>query len=313
MAMNTFESAWSGSSFVRKADTGVAQQPSMAEREAAFNALLQSGAGLKRVAFAMSAPLKNRLDYVAIGRKLLLTDELPQGEIPAYDLDIPEFGAIKIGARGTPPQHQANITRLEIPTWDLTVDHTIKWTELTVRRYPAFDRAKERVAIAMAVAEDDAIFSVIDAAAQAGPNTSGDDVIGATNNTITRSNLADLFGVIAGRQLIPGAYVMGAKRYADIQKWSSSDLDQVSLNVLIETGQFGVLFGTRLIVSTRIANSRVYCTTTPDKLGRIPERKAVEVKIFDNIPKTQYDIVGWEVIGVGVHNIHGVARCDISA
>jgi len=80
------------------------------------------------------------LDYVAVGRKLLLVDELPQGEIPAYDLDIPEFGAVRVGARGVPPVHEANIKRIEIPTWSLTVDHTIKWEEITVRRYPAFDR-----------------------------------------------------------------------------------------------------------------------------------------------------------------------------
>ena len=195
----------------------------------------------------------------------------------------------------------------------MTIDHTIKWGELTVRRYPVFDRAKERVAISMAIAEDDNVFAVLDAAATAGPNASGDDVIGATGGLITRAAFADLFGVIAGRQLIPGAYVLSAKRYADIQKWNATDLDQVSLNVLLETGQFGVLFGTRLIVSTRLSNTRVYCTTTPDKLGRIPERKAVEVKIFDNVRETQYDIVGWEQIGIGIHNINGVARCDISA
>jgi hypothetical protein len=70
--------------------------------------------------------------YVAVGRKLFLVDELPQGEIPAYDLDIPEFGAVRIAARGVPPVHEANIKRIEIPTWSLTVDHTIKWEEIKI-------------------------------------------------------------------------------------------------------------------------------------------------------------------------------------
>jgi len=55
-----FEQAWTGSAFSRKAaqDQNVPSSP--AEREAAFTALLQSGSGLKRVAFAMQTPLKNR-------------------------------------------------------------------------------------------------------------------------------------------------------------------------------------------------------------------------------------------------------------
>jgi hypothetical protein len=174
----------------------------------------------------------------------------------------------------------------------------------------AFDRAKERVAIAMAIGEDDEVFKVLATAAAISPNT-GADVI-TSGHPVVKAAFADLYAVIAGRQLVPSSYVMSAKRYSDIQKWNSTDLDQVSLNVLLETGQFGVLFGTRLIVSTRLASSVIYCTTTPDKLGRIPERKAVEVKIFDNVRDLQYDIVGFEQIGVGVHNVAGIARCDVA-
>lgn len=157
----------------------------------------------------------------------------------------------------------------------------------------------------MAIAEDDEIFAVLKAAAALTPNT-GSDIIGATA-PVARSVFADLYGVIASRQLVPSTYLLNPKRYADIQKWDSTDLDQVSLNVLVETGQFGVLFGSRLIVSTRLPVNRIYCTTTPDKLGRIPERKAVEVKIFDNVNEAAYNIVAWEQIGIGIFNPAGVA------
>ena len=263
----------------------------------------------------MQQPLKNRLDYVAVGRKLLLVDELPQGEIPAYDLDIPEFGAVRIAARGVPPVHEANIKRIEIPTWSLTIDHTIKWEEITVRRYPAFDRAKERTAIGMAIAEDDEVLAVIEAAAQLPPENGGDPA-GLVDNYITKADFAKLYGRLASRQLVPSTYLMSPVRYADILgSYTSSDLDQVSLNVILETGQYGVLFGNRLIVSTRvsqISDQAVYCLTTPDKLGRIPERKAVEVKIFDNVKEAQYDVVAWEQIGIGVHNPAGVAKKTVS-
>jgi len=175
----------------------------------------------------------------------------------------------------------------------------------------AFDRAKERCAISMAIGEDDEIFAVLKAASELPPNT-GNDVIAVGGGVLTRGVFADLYGVIAGRQLVPSTYLLHPRKYADIQKWDSTDLDQVSLNVLVETGQYGVLFGSRLIVSTRLpqgtGTNRVYCTTTPDKLGRIPERKAVEVKIFDNVNDTAYNIVAWEQIGIGIFNPAGVAR-----
>ena len=65
-----------------------------------------------------------------------MVDELPQGEIPQYDLDIPEFGAVRIAGRGIPPIHEANIKRIQIPTWSLSVNEVIKWEDITIRRYP---------------------------------------------------------------------------------------------------------------------------------------------------------------------------------
>ena len=159
----------------------------------------------------------------------------------------------------------------------------------------------------MAIAEDDEVLSTLEAAAQLAPDSGGTWRGGA----LTKAHLAEMYGVLAGRQLIPSSYVMHPTMYTDILKFNSTELDQVSLNVIVETGQFGVIFGNRLIVSTRVAansHQAVYLVTTPDKLGRMPERKAVEVKIFDNVREAQYDVVAWEQIGIGIHNPAGVTK-----
>ena len=54
MNNHEFDNAWTGSAFTRKASQDSSPSASPADREAAFTALLQSGSGLKRVAFAMS-------------------------------------------------------------------------------------------------------------------------------------------------------------------------------------------------------------------------------------------------------------------
>jgi len=290
-----------GSQLLKKASVSVV--PTIDEKERVFNALLQGPNGLKRIAFAMQVPLKDRLDYVAVGRKLLLIDELPQGEVPQYDLDIPEFGAVKIAARGAAPIVEANIKRVEFPTFPISVNTEVAWEEIQIRRYPAFDRAKERAAIANAIAEDLEIFRLITRAAQVGPNP-----ITGGAAPFARNVWVDMFATLTSNQLAPGAYLMHPRRFADILKFSSTEIDQVSLNVIVETGQFGVLHGTRLIVSTKLSDQSLWLVTTPDKLGRIPERKAVEIKVWDNVPQQRYDIVSWEQIGMGIHNTGGVVQ-----
>jgi hypothetical protein len=59
-----------------------------------------------------------------------------------------EFAAIRIAGKGIPPMQEIGIKRLLIPTWTLSIISKINWEDVTIRRYPAFDRAKERTAIA---------------------------------------------------------------------------------------------------------------------------------------------------------------------
>lgn len=310
---------WSDTALVRtasnKAVTASEQQAINAKREQTFNMYFNSPDGLKRIAFAMTAPLKTRLDYVGIGRKLLMVDTIPAGEIPFYDLDMPEFGAVKIAARGQAPVFEQAIKRITIPTFEVTVNEVIKKMELSVRRYDVFNRGKERVAIAMAIAEDDLIFELVDSAVKHQANQYTTYGASATDY-VRKADFATMLGKIAEKQLIAKTYLLGARTQADLLKWDSNDLDQVSLNIQLETGNFGSIFGVRTVVSTRLdqvvnkldntVKQPIFALTTPDKLGRIPERKAVEVSIFDNIPKLQYDILGYEILGMSIYNIGGV-------
>jgi hypothetical protein len=278
------------------------------EKEALTKLVMAGPAGMQRLAFAMQQPLKDRLDYVAVGRKLLLVDELPQGEVPQYDLDQPEFGAVKIGARGKPPIVEMNIKRVEFPTFKIAVNDTVDYEEIQIRRYPAFDRAKERTAIANAIAEDNEIFALLKKASTVGPNTP----LGPITSAPTRGDFVDMYVQMTSRQLSPGTYLMHPVRLGDIMRWKPDELDQVSLNVIIETGQYGVLHGVRLLASTRVNPTEVYLTTTPDKLGRLPERKPVELKVWDYVPQTKYYVLSWEQIGMGIHNTAGVTRMDVN-
>ena len=49
--------------------------------------------------------------------------------------------------RAAPPQVEADIKRVQFPTWDLSVTERVRYSDIQIVRYPAFDRAKERCAI----------------------------------------------------------------------------------------------------------------------------------------------------------------------
>ena len=281
------------------------------EVEARFDAELARPDGLRRIAFALHPVLKRRLDYHAIGRNnVLVVDEITTGDVPFYDVDLPEFGAVFLAGRGEPTRVLSNVRRIQFPTSAVAAVQQGAYEDISIRPYPVFDRAQERTASSIAIGEDDAIIGlngVVDTATNVGPNT----VVAA--GSLSRPVIAELAKRILNNQLAFATLLMHPVQYAEIFKWSSNELDQVTLNKVVETGMVGSYLGARLLISTRVDRDRVYALTTADKLGRLPERKAVEVKIFDNVPHLRYDILAWEQIGLGIFNTAGVARADIPA
>lgn len=290
-----------------QAASPIAGQEAAIERR--FEAELARPDGLRRIAFAMHPVLKRRLDYYAIGRNnVLLVDEIQTGDVPFYDVDLPEIGAVFTAGRGEPVRVMANVERIQFPTKALSIVHSLGYEELSIRRYQVFDRAKERVAIAVAIGEDDAIIGttgVVEAAAQVGPNSPIDA------DSLSRPVIAELGKRIVDKQLPFAAILMNPVQYAELWKWSSNEFDQVTLNRVVETGMVGTYVGARILVSNRVDKNKVYGLTTADKFGRLPERKAVEVKVFDNVPRMRYDILAWEQVGFGVFNTAGVAVANI--
>jgi len=61
------------------------QSESVDQREALIREALNTPEGRQRLAEAMVAPIRNRIDYPGRLRDLLLVEELPPGPLPVYD------------------------------------------------------------------------------------------------------------------------------------------------------------------------------------------------------------------------------------
>ena len=58
-----------------------------------------TAAGRAKLAASMTQPLRLRRDYMAVGRKTFLVEQLPDGALPIYDKD-PDVTAFVVGEEG---------------------------------------------------------------------------------------------------------------------------------------------------------------------------------------------------------------------
>jgi len=300
-----------------------ASKLTVAEQEQIVSQLFRdpTGRGLKRVAYAMTEPLRTKLDYVGIGRKLIETDMLPQGVVPNYDKDFTEVPAIKIAARGNAPVQESNSDRVEVETFEIATVRSIKYQEISIRRFNALDRAKNKAAFELKIAEDDLIFTAINTAA----NTSAQNTNVSSN--LSRASLATAFAQVEGQRLAVGNLLMHPVGFRGIRgTWSQADLDQVNMQGLLETGWMASVWNSKIYVSDRLdqitaapaassstgnAKAIIYVLALPTQLGRFPIRYDVEVKPFDYPPERAVLFSVYENVGITVYNTNGVATVTL--
>ena len=123
---------------------------------------LETNEGKTALAQAMVEPIKNSLMYQAIGRKLLLVDELPQGVLPRYERDITAKSFV-IGKRGAVPTSEIEAEELLVPTFEIAANPVIRYSEVKARRFYIVDRAQIRAKDSLQRQEDTEVFKVINA------------------------------------------------------------------------------------------------------------------------------------------------------
>jgi len=262
---------------------------------------------LQKTAMVLTEPLKERIDYWGVSRKVLMPWEIGIGDIPYADKDIKEFASVVSGGFGPMPIVETKVRRVIFPTFELKRAYPVPYAETFIRRYSVFDRAKERVAIANAIAEDNETFKVVDIASHVGVNAW---IAGGA--TLAKGDITQALGVLESNQLIGATMLMHPTRFSDMRNFGSADLDPVTLNTLNETGKLAKYMGLNIITSAKADPNAVYILTTPDKLGRMPIRKAVEVKIMDHTLRSTYYVCSYAIEGFGIHNSYGVVRIEFA-
>jgi len=270
-------------------------------------------AGRHKLAASMTQPLRLRRDYMAVGRKTFLVEELPDGALPIYDKD-PDVTAYLVGEEGENIVAVTKPRRVSFPLFEIASNPEIPLTQIKERRFDLIERAQDLARAQIQAAEDERVFAIMDSIA-----TNGFDSIAGGENPdipvvapISGAVLADAFAAVEQHDLRVARVFMNAVDYADIRKFGRDILDVETQRDLIQTGLMGRLWGASVIVSRLVPAGFVYICCEPENFGRIPVRTELTVLSADDPRARTIGFSVFENLGIGAFNPKGLCRLTIA-
>lgn len=284
-----------------------------AAKQQLISQYITTAEGRQKLAASMTQPLRTRRDYLALGRKTFMVEQLPDGALPIYDKD-PDVAAYVVAEDSESIESHLKGRRVMFPTFEIAANPKIPLTEVRARRYNLVERSQDLARAAIQAAEDERVFAVMDAIAQNGfdsivPSPNADIPVVAP---ITSDALADAYALVESHDLRVARVFMNAKDYADLRKFNRDVLDMESQRELLKTGMVATLWGASVITSRIVPEGTVYVTCEPEFFGRMPVRTELTVLSADD-PVNR--AIGWSVfeeLGIGAFNPRGLARLTVT-
>ncbi len=274
---------------------------------------LKTASGRNKLAASMTQPLRTRRDYMSVGRKTFLVEQLPDGALPIYDKD-PDVTAYVVGEEGENILAITKPRRVIFPLFEISSNPEIPLTQIKERRFDLIERAQDLARAQIQAAEDERVFAVLDAIAVNG----FDSLPGGTNADIpviapiNGAVLADAFALIERHDLRVARVYMNARDYADIRKFGRDILDIESQATLLKTGLQATLWGAQLITSRLVPVGTVYVCCEPEMFGRIPVRTELTVLSADDPKARTIGFSVFENLGIGAYNPRGLVRLSVT-
>ena len=284
-----------------------------ANKQALIGDFIRTAAGRQKLAASMTQPLRLRRDYMSVGRKTFLVEQLPDGALPIYDKD-PDVTAYVVGEEGENILAITKPRRVIFPLLELASNPEIPLTQIRERRFDLIERAQDLGRASIQAAEDMRVFGVLDAIAVNG----FDSVPGGTNPDLpvvaplNGAVLADAWALIERHDLRVARVFMNARDYADIRKFGRDILDIESQAVLLKTGLQATLWGAQVITSRLVPAGTVYVCCEPEMFGRIPVRTELTVLSADDPKARTIGFSMFENLGIGANNPKGLVRLTVT-
>jgi len=278
-----------------------------------FGGLVGSPQGRMRIASGMTQSLRERRDYSSVGRRAFLVEQIPDGVLPYYDKD-PDVVAYVVGEEGDSITAKAKPRRVTFPLFEIAALVKTPLSQVKERRYDMLKRMQDLGKAQIQAAEDDRVFSIMDAIALNGfdslPGQLNADIPVAA--PLTSEVLADAFAQIDRHDLRTSNVFMNAVDYADLRKFGREVLDIESQATLWKTGVMASGWNAKFIVSRLVPPGVVYVTGEPEHFGRIPVRTELTVISADNPEERTIGFSMFEQLGIGAFNPRALVRILIA-
>lgn len=266
--------------------------------------LLGSPKGRQRIAASVQEPLRKLRDYVAVGRKALFVDELPDGSLPIYDKDI-DTPAYVVGEEGDSIETVVKGSRLMVPLFELASYPKIPFTQVKERRFDIIRRIKTKAKDELFREEDRIIFSAIN---KAGTENEDNVMITETAANFGMDTIVDAFANVEGQGLRVDKIFMNPKQYKVFRKAGRDYVDFETQRELLRTGYMGSVYGASIFQSIEVPEGDLYFCTEAEYLGILPVRINLTVLPADDPGARMF---GWSIfqqIGVGIHSALGIQK-----
>lgn len=277
-------------------------------KEAILDRALNSENGLRKIAANMANPVRERLDYKSITRKLGIVEQMPDGIPLNYDRDLPEVPAVITAPDGNSRLAEMKGKRIEVKAFPIAARLKIPYAELYERRFRVLDRAKDRLIQGMELKTDLIVFGLFDAAYALG--TVRTDVVGPvapnTPGPLDRDFLARGFTEIEKNRNVVGSVLMSPYGTQGIRRLDFQSLDQMGMQEVRETGYLGEFWGASFFVSDQVTAGTAYVLATPKQLLWFAIRKDVDVVPADDPDNLRIGLVGFFYGAMAAHNTLGV-------
>jgi hypothetical protein len=277
------------------------------EKLAVIEAALNTDEGRTALAEAMVEPIRRSLEYQAVGRKLLMVDELPQGALPRYERDVAATAHV-VSRRGAVPDQFQEGEEVLVPTFEIAAHPSVRLSEIKARRFYIVDRAQIKAKEAIQKEEDTNIFNTLIAAA----TNRGDQVV-VNVGTLSTSSLNTAYRLIEQHDLVATKVVLHANQFASIRLFGKDFYDEATQREIITTGLYGHLWTADIHVSSRMNANDVLVVASPDTVGAFPIRQDITVLPADEPKKLRLGWVIYEEVGIVVLNDYAISLIEVSA
>jgi hypothetical protein len=280
-----------------------AAKASLIRKEADLQAAMKSPTGLSKIAANLASPVRKFLDYLGIFRKFAVAEGWPDGMPMIFDNDIiPEFNAVKIGRNGTTRIIEIEVDRTTLDEFEIVVRPKVPYAELYKRLYQVMKRVKERLEQGMALREDLYGFSLLETASQQLNTTT------AITTYLTKDALAQAFTQVEKYRLRVKSILMSPFGIQGIRRWDYLAVDNVAREEIRKSGYLGSIWDADIYINDQVTSGTFYVIAEPEFTAWMPIRRDVDVVPADDPDNLLLGFVGYELLGMTVHNARAVAK-----